>query len=141
MLKAKEEDKKLNSNQARGRELETQRLVQLWEHLLIENGMLKRRYEDAQGCTTWIQLVVPQSLREEIMQDLHAGATEGHLGEVKTLNKIRERFYWPGMSQDVKPWCHTCATCATRKPATKKNRVPLETIEVGYTCKWWQLTS
>ena len=132
VLKAKEEDKKLNSDQARGKGPEAQRLMQLWERLLIKNGMLKRRYEDAQGCTSWIQLVVPQSLRMEIMQELHAGATEGHLGEEKTFNKIKERFYWPGMSQDVKDWCHTCATCATRKPATKKNRAPLETIEVGY---------
>ena len=132
MLKAKEEDKKLNSNQARGRGPETQRLVQLWECLLIVDGMLKRRYEDAQGRTTWIQLVVPQSLREGIMQELHAGAIEGHLGEEKTLNKIRECFYWPEMSQDVKTWCHTCATCATNKPAIKRNWAPLETIEVGY---------
>ena len=120
MLKAKEEGKKLTSGQVRGKGQKTQRLMQLWERLLIEDGMLKRKYEDAQGGTTWIQLVVPKSLRKEIMQELHAGAT-GHIGEEKTLNKIKERFYWPGMWQDVKDWCHACATCATHKSATERN--------------------
>ena len=66
------------------------------------------------------------------MQELHAGATEGHLGEEKTLLKIKERFYWPGMQQDVHNWCQRCATCATRKTALKKNIGPLETIETGF---------
>ena len=63
LLRAKEEDKKLTSDQARGKGPEVQRLLQLWERLLIEEGMLKRKYEDSQGCTSWIQLVVPKSLR------------------------------------------------------------------------------
>ena len=66
------------------------------------------------------------------MQELQAGATEGHLGVEKTLHKVKERFYWPGMHQDIKNWCKTCATCATRISTPRKNRAPLETIEVGY---------
>ena len=50
----------------------------------------------------------------------------------KTPHKVKERFYWPGMHQDIKNWCKTCATCATRKSTPRKNRAPLETIEVGY---------
>ena len=35
------------------------------------------------------------------MQELHAGALEGHLDEEKTLNKIKEEFYHPGMHHVV----------------------------------------
>ena len=69
------------------------------------------------------------------MQEMHSGVTAGHLGEEKTLHKIKEIFYWPGMHLDVKTWCKTCPPCATRKTSGKKNCVLLETIEVGYPMK------
>ena len=122
VLRAKESNQKPTSDQARGGGPETQRLVQLWDRLLIEDGLLMRKFEDAHGQTTWMQLLLPKPLRNEVM---HAGALEGHLGEEKTLHKIKERFYWPGMHHDVKSWCQTCSTCATRKTAPKTNLSPL----------------
>ena len=44
---------------------------------------------------------VPQSLRKAVMQEVHAGALEGHLDEEKTLNKIKEKFYQPVMHQVI----------------------------------------
>ena len=84
-------------------------------------------YDDTRRRSTWLQLVVPHTLREEVLEELHAGALEGHLGEEKTLYKVKERFYWSGMQQDVRDWCQTCETCATRKRAPKKNLAPLKT--------------
>ena len=91
---------------------------------------LKRKYEDAN--ITWLQLVVPHAIREEILQELHAGALGGHLGEEKTSSKVKQIFYWPGMQKDVARWCQTCEACSTRKTAPKKNRSPLQTIQAGY---------
>ena len=45
--------------------------------------------------------VVPKSLTENIMKDLHEGITGRHPGEDKTLDQVRERFYWPGYHSDV----------------------------------------
>ena len=132
ILVAKEASCKPSKDQARGKGPAAQRMLQLWDRLHIQDRMLVRDFEDNQGHTSWTQLLLPKSLTEEVMQELHAGATEGHLGEEKTLLKIKERFYWPGMQQDVHNWCQTCATCATRKTAPKKNIGPLETIETGF---------
>ena len=66
------------------------------------------------------------------MEQLHSGMLEGHLGVDKTVAKIRERFYWPGMYHDVEQWVSTCHSCATRKTAPQRNRGPLQTIKVGY---------
>ena len=88
---------------------EIRRLVQLWDRLLLEDGVLKRKYESTQGLGSWTQFVVPRVLREEILQELHAGALEGHLGEDKTVGKIQERFYWPGLQQDVSQWIRSCS--------------------------------
>ena len=131
MLKAVEKGERPNSDDVRGQGPDAQRLNQLWSKLLVENGILKRKYVDTNG-TSCLQLIAPRAIREVILQELHAGELGGHLGEDKTLNKIKQRFYWPGMQKDVERWCHTCEACATRKTAPKKNRSPLQTIQAGY---------
>ena len=50
----------------------------------------------------------------------------------KTLNKLKERFYWPGHYTDVYNWCQTCSTCATRKTTSQRQRSSLRTIATGY---------
>ena len=51
------------------------------------------------GC---LQLVVPHQLRAEIPKETHEGTSGGHLGQYKTLNHLKERFYWPGYFNDVR---------------------------------------
>ena len=79
---------------------------------------------------SWLQLVTPTMLREEVLREFHKGAAGGHLGQDKTL--LKERFYWPGHYNDVKDWCQTCATCASRKAPTRSSRSPLGTITASY---------
>lgn len=40
---------------------------------------------------------------------------EAHLGFVKTLTKLREKYYWPKMSADVRRFCSTCEVCKESK--------------------------
>jgi hypothetical protein len=66
------------------------------------------------------------------MNKLHAGVSGDHLGQEKTMARLRERFYWPGQWNDVTNWCRTCQKCATRKTSAPKARAPLGTISAGY---------
>lgn len=132
VLQAIEKGEKPKGEDVRSQGPTAQRLSQLWKKLTVEKGVLWRRYEDVSGTSTWLQLVVPQSLREEILQNLHAGTLGGHLGAEKTLAKVKERFYWPGVQEDVSNWCRTCEACATRKTAPQKGRAPLQTVKAGY---------
>eukprot|EP00794_Sanderia_malayensis_P010600 gene10600-biopygen7736 len=43
------------------------------------------------------QVVIPASLRHDILVSCHDDATAGHLGAIKTYEKIRSRYYWHGM--------------------------------------------
>ncbi len=106
--------------------------MQLWDRLFVENGILKRQYEGVRGHDSWTQFVVPLKLRDEILKELHSGALEGHLGEDKTVGKVRERCYWPGMQQDVIQGIRTCPECATRKSPSQRNRAPLKTVASGF---------
>ena len=57
--------------------------------------------------------------------------TAGHLGVNKTLERVKDRFYWPGCTKDVKDWCQACDLCASRKRPTRTPRAPLRTYNVG----------
>ena len=70
-------------------------------------------------------------MQTSILHQLHEAPAGGHLGEDKTLHKLREHFYWPGHQKDVKIWCRTCKDCAARKTVPKR-KAPLTPIKVGY---------
>ena len=88
LLRAVEKAEKPASEDARGQGPEAQRLTQLWSRLVMDDGILKRRYEDTQSQSTWLQLVVPRSHRDEVLHELHAGALEGHLNSEQGKGEI-----------------------------------------------------
>ena len=62
---------------------------------------------------------------------MHEGTLGGHLGEEKTLERVKGRYYWPGYHTDVSTWCRTCLACSQRKTPAPKNRAPLQSIKIG----------
>ena len=50
-----------------------------------------------------VELRYIQSRKEqlEILRACHFDPTSGHLGMKKTMNRISERFKWPGIVKDV----------------------------------------
>ncbi len=40
-------------------------------------------------------------MRVEFQHQCHSDLTSGHLGTKKTLSRVRERFMWQGMVNDV----------------------------------------
>ena len=58
------------------------------------------------------QLVVPDVLKRRLFDQAHAGPLAAHLGFERTLAQLRDSYYWPGMSKDVRAWCNACDVCA-----------------------------
>lgn len=132
VLRAKESEKKPTPKQVKGMGMTVRKLCQLWDRLKCKDGLLWRIYDNGQGKQKWLQFVVPSSLREEVLWEIHQGVVSGHLGEQKMLNQLKERFYWHGMAENVRNWCQTCVPCATNKSPTPKARAPLQTIAAGH---------
>ena len=55
------------------------------------------------------QVAVPRELRGEVLERYHDRL--GHFGAEATLERVRARFWWPGMSTDVKQYCRSCDSC------------------------------
>ena len=72
-----------------------------WDLLRMHDGVLQRRWETANGSSQRWLVVVPRTLRSMIMEDNHDALTGGHFGIKKTLQLLRQRFYWIGMRHDV----------------------------------------
>ena len=101
-----------------------------WERLKIHGGMLYRKWEEEGKETRW-QLITPEGKKNEILQHYHDVPTAAHLGVEKTLEKIKQSFYWPGMKDFVQTYCRQCDKCFARKPKSQKDRAPLGSYLVG----------
>lgn len=64
----------------------------------------------------------PRAEREEIIRKLHEPA---HLGPDKTLAMVKERFFWPLMSSEVKRFCQSCLKCQTSKASNQNTTSPM----------------
>jgi len=80
---------------------------------------------------SWPQLIVPQSMQQVNLKELHEGEGGNHLSKYKTLNKFKERYYLLGYLNAVQDWCQTCPECTTRKSQAPTQRAPLNTITAG----------
>lgn len=61
------------------------------------------------------QIVIPLSMRYQILQPCHDSKLGAHLGFFKTLGRIRSRFYWPNMQRDIRNYVFSCEFCNKRK--------------------------
>lgn len=76
------------------------------------------------------QIVVPLVYRSTILSLAH-DHMGGHLGVKKTLGKALKYFYWPGISSDVRQFCHSCHVCQmSGKPNLRLKPAPLIPIPV-----------
>ena len=76
-------------------------------------------------------LMLPKALRRDVLYAFHDDPLGGHLGIQKTLDKIRERFYFPRMSDYIKAYVKSCQDCQTRKVPTITPAGLLQPIKVG----------
>ena len=85
------------------------------------------------------QVVAPREIRTQLLKSLHDGPTGGHLGRLKTVERVRYRFYWPRYKEETANWCKQCDLCAQAKSGPPRKhaklgqvpvRAPLERIAV-----------
>ncbi|GFW56443.1 retrovirus-related Pol polyprotein from transposon 412 [Trichonephila clavipes] len=89
----------------------------LWNSLHLRNGVLYRKFESEDGKTFRWQLVLPRSRIPEVLKELHGSPTGGHFGVMKTLHRVRERFFWGKVRADVEQWCKSCDACSAKNAA------------------------
>ncbi len=60
-------------------------------------------------------IVVLVTMQYKPFKVAHATAFPGHKGVQVTLQRLKERFYWPGMGMDVEAFIVACKVCKESK--------------------------
>ena len=83
--------------------------IKVKEQLLIKNGLLYRKTWQGQADETVFQFVVPQRHRGTALDGCHREAA--HQGQCCSAALMQERFWWPGMTQDLRNHIKKCSRC------------------------------
>ena len=75
--------------------------------------------KDQENCD--LRLVVPDVLRDELIHAMHDEMVGGHQGVLKTYEKLKKKYFWPGMFADTERYIHSCLDCQSGngKPAKR----------------------
>ena len=110
-------------------------LKSLWAQfpcLELRDDLLVRRVEDTDNDTVTYQALVPRKARRSVLNYCHDLKTSGHLGVSKTVSRVRQKFYWPGLQADVRSYVAGCETCSKRKGPIPNKRAPMQIVRSGY---------
>ena len=74
------------------------------------------------------QLVVPRSLRDDLLRSYHDSPLGGHQGEDRTFNCIRMKYFWKTMFNDIVFYVKSCQECQQAKRKFHAKNAPLQPI-------------
>ncbi|MGQ3285766.1 RNase H-like domain-containing protein [Bosea sp. (in: a-proteobacteria)] len=74
--------------------------------LLYEGELFKRNGKEAPR-----RVITDKSRQLKILEELHDLEGGGHRGIEGTYQKVKMRYYWPGMYQQVRDYVQTCEDC------------------------------
>ncbi|KAJ8397074.1 hypothetical protein AAFF_G00011280 [Aldrovandia affinis] len=75
------------------------------------------------------QLLVPRALRSQVLQLVHGATGAGHIGNNKTLRRLRGQFYCPGCRRNVEMNIHCCDSCTAQKGPTRHSHSRLRACD------------
>ena len=84
VFRAKEKHIKPSEREVKSMSSQAWRLFQIWNQLKVSGDCLYQKYINPVDGHHALQLVVPVSIRDNVLRDLHEGVMAGHLGEDKT---------------------------------------------------------
>ena len=104
---------------------ESRILLVQWNSLLLQDGILYRRFQHSDGSTKFLQIILPAALRRQFVERLHSDI--GHVGQVKSAMAFLRRAYFPGWRKYVKLSVRNCNVCNSRQRAHQTTRqAPLQ---------------
>lgn len=63
------------------------------------------------------KICIPTEMREKVLVQEHDDAL--HLGADKTIARIKKRYYWPKLAEDVRSYIRKCTICKQSKPSNR----------------------
>jgi hypothetical protein len=96
------------------------------KYFQIYNGQLFKK--PRKGSQQFIK-VIKRNEMEPLLYMMHNHPTSGHLGIEATYNRIKDKYYWNQMFEDIREYVQSCDSC--QRFGKPKRTEPLHTIPVG----------
>jgi hypothetical protein len=84
---------------------------------VYQNNTLFRKTKEG------LRKVILQEQVESILYHFHTDLSGAHLGTDAIIGKIKDRYYWPQMGEDVKEYVKTCDICQRRGPIKRREEL------------------
>ncbi|CAF4334948.1 unnamed protein product, partial [Rotaria sp. Silwood2] len=108
--------------------------IKKYKNYMIKDNLLMRRSK------TPVPYVPQGDFRKTILQIYHDTAANGaHFGRDKKIHKIKQRYFWPSMYEDINNYIKSCIPCAQFNPRRQRNPGTLRPIKPPEGV--WQLVS
>ena len=92
--------------------------------LIVKEGILYRLFYNDVGQVQYEQYCLPKHLWKEVLYRLHNSRTAGHNGINRIIQEFRQRFYFPGFTEQLLDLVKNCLTCLQLRKANEKHLRP-----------------
>lgn len=90
--------------------------------LVQRNGLLMMKSDNKE------LIVTPKQHRNDIMYAAHGRKMAAHQGTQRTLAKINQNFWWPGVDKEVERYIKECEQCQKGKNPSKVKPTNLQPL-------------
>ena len=73
-------------------------------------------------------IVVPNSLKQNILRWVHGSKLHGHYKTARTIAKLRKNYWWKGMTPDVVKFIQECMQCAVSEEEHPRRQATMEIV-------------
>ena len=124
------QSKKLSQWKGHNNDSEEMKTMLRHKHQFIpRNGLLYKKTQLWSCDWLSLQFVLPQNYRKQAMKACHNDI--GHLRLERSLDLLKERFYWVRMTTDIKKHIQTCDRCLCFKGKPQKTELyPITTTHL-----------
>ena len=101
------------------------KFINLTKHFTVKNNLLYKK--DRKNEHYFIKVIQRYEV-EPLLYMMHNDPTAGHFATDIMFNKIKSRYYWPQMYEDIRAYVQSCDRC--QKRGRPKRNEPLHPIAV-----------
>lgn len=94
---------------------------------VVGNSLLKycsRSRLNRSSNINW-RVVLPKQERAEVLRSNHDDVLSAHGGFFKTSDRVKRKYYWPKMDEDIRNYVRNCEVCKATKPTNKVQKSPM----------------
>ena len=107
------------------------------QYKLVDNLLYRKVYTNTGKNSFLLQLVLPKHFVDRALIGCHDQV--GHVGRDKTVELLKERFFWPTLYKDTVNYISNCRRCLSRKAVSQKAELcpiqaskPMEVVHVDF---------